>query len=184
MKKNNSKEIIRKEIKAKRNEMDENKINSMSEEVFDTLEILGVFQESQYIFIYKSLIGEVSTDNFIDKWIDSRHLFCPCIIDDQIKFRRIHRETQYTISKFGVSEPIGDDCIDFSKIDLIIVPGVAFDIHKNRLGFGKGYYDRFLQNKKVPKIGVCFDYQLLEHVPTDENDIKMDYIISENNLIW
>ena len=184
MKINNSKDIIRKDIRQKRSEMDESKIESMSNDVFDTLEILGVFQEAKYILVYKSLNGEVATDTFIEKWINEKELFCPCVIDDNLVFRNIKSNTQYTKSSFGVAEPIGDDLLDYSKIDLIIVPGVAFDIHKNRLGFGKGYYDKFLKNMTAPKLGICFDYQVLDKIPTTDNDIKMDYVISENNLIW
>ena len=184
MKKNNTKEEIREEIKKKRQEIDDNSIKSMSEDVFGTLEILGLFQEAKYILVYKSLKGEVSTENFIEKYIDSKKLFCPCIIENNMIFRQISPNTQYIKSNFGIDEPIGEHFSDYSKIDLVIVPGIAFDIYKNRLGFGKGYYDKFLKNIKAPKLGICFDYQLLEKIPITENDIKMDYIISENNLIW
>ncbi|MCF0205812.1 MAG: 5-formyltetrahydrofolate cyclo-ligase, partial [Bacteroidales bacterium] len=63
--------------------------------------------------------------------------------------------------------------------DLIIVPGVAFDRNGNRLGRGRGYYDRFLcKYPKVEKIGICFDFQLLEEIPTEPTDIRMDKVVS------
>jgi 5-formyltetrahydrofolate cyclo-ligase len=64
------------------------------------------------------------------------------------------------------------------------VPGIAFDRKMNRLGRGKGYYDRFLSKISAPKIGICFDFQLLDKIPAESTDIKMDYIVSENELIW
>lgn len=63
---------------------------------------------------------------------------------------------------------------------MIIVPGVAFDNNNNRLGRGKAYYDKLLKESKSYKVGVCFDFQLIEEVPVDEYDIKMDLIISES----
>ena len=65
------------------------------------------------------------------------------------------------------------------KIDLIIVPGICFDKANNRLGFGKGYYDKYLANKNIKKFGICFKEQLLDDIPTDNNDIKMDLIITD-----
>ena len=83
------------------------------------------------------------------------------------------------VSSYHIQEPIGKIFEDYSTIDVIIVPGVAFDNQGNRLGRGKGYYDRFL--KKIPatkKIGICFDFQMIEQIPTEKNDIPMDDIIT------
>jgi len=68
---------------------------------------------------------------------------------------------------------------------LIIVPGVAFDLNLNRIGYGKGYYDRFLSkvSKNVPKIALAYDFQVLESISEGENDIKMDMIITEKRII-
>ncbi|HQG08910.1 MAG TPA: 5-formyltetrahydrofolate cyclo-ligase, partial [Dysgonamonadaceae bacterium] len=73
--------------------------------------------------------------------------------------------------------------VDFDSIDLIIVPGVAFDRKLNRLGRGKGYYDRLLSQLKSPKIGICFDFQLLESIPVEDWDIKMDMIVAQNEIV-
>jgi 5-formyltetrahydrofolate cyclo-ligase len=80
---------------------------------------------------------------------------------------------------FGIPEPSGELFKDYNEIDLILVPGVAFDIENNRMGRGKAYYDKLLSSLKAFKLGVCFDFQLLQSVPTDEHDIKMDRILSE-----
>lgn len=61
---------------------------------------------------------------------------------------------------------------------------MAFDRKMNRMGRGKAYYDRFLPKVKVPKLGICFEFQLFDEIPADRNDVKMDYIVSENELIW
>ena len=66
---------------------------------------------------------------------------------------------------------------DKNKIDLFLVPGVSFDVNGNRMGFGKGYYDRYLSNLDVYKIGICFEEQISESIPTDKYDVKMNEII-------
>ena len=79
---------------------------------------------------------------------------------------------------FGIQEPTGELFTDYDTIDVAIIPGMAFDAEGHRLGRGKGYYDRFLS--RVPhlyKIGLCFSWQLVDHVPYDEHDIKMDEVI-------
>ena len=78
-----------------------------------------------------------------------------------------------------------DNLIPNDEIELIIVPGVCFDLKRNRLGFGGGYYDRFLENKNMNIIGICFDEQLSkdEFIPANETDIKMNKIITESYII-
>jgi len=155
-----------------------------SEEVFAVLEITGEFQRARSIFIYNSLSDEVSTTAFIEKWEDRKDFYLPVVDGNDLFFCKYSKDTAYKKSSLGVFEPNGESLKDHSEIDIIIVPGVAFDRKMNRMGRGKGYYDRFLAGFKAKKIGICFDYQLFDDIPCDRNDIKMDIIISENDLIW
>ena len=70
-----------------------------------------------------------------------------------------------------------------ADIDIVIVPGVAFDKKYNRMGYGKGYYDRFLKDMTALKIGVCHSFQLVDEIPSEPHDIKMDMIVTERE-IW
>lgn len=155
-----------------------------SEEVLSVLEIVGVFQDAKHILIYNGMDGEVATLDFIKKWESDKKFYLPVTYKENIAFRAYTSTTELVKSNFGVLEPVGEDITNYSFVDLIIVPGVAFDRKKNRVGYGKGYYDRFLSSTKAPKVGICFDFQLLDNVPFDEHDTKMDYLISENDLIW
>lgn len=155
-----------------------------SEEVLSILEITGVFQEAKTILIYNSLPDEVSTLDFIDRWSQLKDFYLPVVTDNGLVFRKHSPSASFHQSALGIYEPEGNDFIDFKKVDIVIVPGVAFDRKMNRLGRGKGYYDRFLPKISAPKIGICFDFQLLDQIPIEPTDIKMDYIISENELIW
>ncbi len=86
-------------------------------------------------------------------------------------------------NKFGIYEPSNTCGIEKENIDVIVVPAVAFDEEGYRLGYGGGYYDRFLENIKAVKIGVCFDFQILNALPKEEHDIKMDVVISEKRTL-
>ena len=84
---------------------------------------------------------------------------------------------------FSVFEPQNTKQADASDIDVVIVPGIAFDKTGGRIGFGKGCYDKFLQNTNAIKIGFCYEFQLYDSLPGEEHDVKMDYIITEEKLI-
>lgn len=160
-------------------------LQSMSDEVFSVLEITGNFQSAKNIFIYNSMADEVSTLSFINRWMHEKKFYLPVVEGTELVFRAYDEKQEYSVSKLGVYEPLGDDFTDYGMIDLIIVPGVAFDRKMNRLGRGKGFYDRFLPKlPKATKVGVCFDFQLLTTIPTEKDDIKMDMLVSENELIW
>jgi len=81
---------------------------------------------------------------------------------------------------FGILEPEGESFTELQDIDLIIVPGVAFDKNNNRLGRGKAYYDKLLNYVNCHKYGVCFDFQLVPNVPADQHDVKMDKVITDS----
>ena len=95
----------------------------------------------------------------------------------------LHRYTgkdDLKVGAFGIMEPCGEVFDDYEAIDVAVIPGMAFDSGCHRLGRGKGYYDRFLPllHARVYKIGVCFPFQLLDSIPTDEHDIAMDAVLS------
>lgn len=156
----------------------------MSEEVFSVIEITGVFNEASKIFIYNAMDDEVATMPLIERWMDKKEFYLPVIESGEMVLRKLDKSTKFEKSKLGILEPKGEDFTDLSKLDLIIVPGVAYDRLSNRLGRGGGYYDRFLSQIKAPKMGICFDFQLVDNVPTEPWDVKMNLIVSENELIW
>jgi 5-formyltetrahydrofolate cyclo-ligase len=178
------KDKLRKEISVFKKKYTSDELYNRSQEVFSVLELTGIFQESRTIFIYNSLGDEVQTFDFIRKWNSGKDFYLPVIEKDEMVFRRYASNTCFQQSTFGIMEPVGDNYTDYKKVDLIIIPGVAFDRKMNRMGRGKAYYDRFLPKLKAPKLGICFEFQLFDEIPADKNDVKMDYIVSENELIW
>lgn len=147
--------------------------------IVDKLINLDIYKKAKVIALYKSMINEVDTSYLINYSLDSKIVLLPRIINDRMFFIMINKTTKYTKSSIGVLEPIGDI---YNNIDLIIVPGVAFDSKFNRIGFGKGYYDKYLVDKNIYKIGLCFSDQIVDDVPNNNYDIKMDMIITENRV--
>lgn len=90
-------------------------------------------------------------------------------------------------SNYGILEPpfVEGNTIEPNRFDVIIVPGSAFDINKNRMGYGAGFYDRFLRRTSIEccKIGICFDFQVSEKIPFDEYDVPLDLLVTEKRII-
>lgn len=153
-----------------------------AEKVFSTIENMPEFQQAEKILLYWSLPDELPTHFFIEKWSKEKQIFLPSIKDSEVVIKLFINAQQMKPGLFNIAEP--DNEYKFNNdIDLIIVPGIAFDKAKNRLGRGKGYYDRFLSRTKAIKWGVGFDCQLLEKIPSNHFDIKMDKIIVPSAII-
>ena len=146
--------------------------------IVDKLLNLDIYKKAKVIALYRSLKDEVDTSLLIAKSLKEKIVLLPKVMDNKMIFIRINQDTIFKKSTFGVLEPIGEVFND--NIDLIIVPGVSFDKELNRLGFGSGYYDKYLSNKNIYKIGIGFDAQIVSNLPVDNYDIKMDMIITDN----
>ena len=183
-KRQQEKDKLRKEISALKKSYSPDELYSKSQEVLSIVEISGVFQSAKTIFIYNSLNDEVQTSGFIHKWGEEKNFYLPVVEGDDLYFRHCASTQEFKQSALGIMEPIGDNFTDYAKVDLIIVPGVAFDRHMNRMGRGRGFYDRFLPQLQAPRMGICFDFQLQDRIPAGDDDVKMNYIVSENEFMW
>ena len=142
-----------------------------------SLEQLAVFKEASTLLFYYSLPDEVNTHQFIEKWCRLKTILLPVVVGDELELRIYTGLKDLAVGAYGIMEPTGKLFTDFDQIDLAIIPGVAFDMNGNRLGRGKGYYDRLLPKIKAEKIGICFPFQLVEEVPAEPFDIRMNQII-------
>lgn len=141
--------------------------------------------------LFISFNNEVLTKPIIDNSIKhEKQVFIPVTVPktkEIIVSELLNFEEDLEVGTFGLLEPKKDFLRPYSpeQLDLIIVPGVAFDSRGYRIGYGAGYYDRFLAkiDNDVPKISLAFDMQIINHVPNEEYDIPVDYIITESNFI-
>lgn len=172
------KQSIRKAIRLLKKSQTLQEKKAESEQVWIAMESHPFFQKSKNILIYWSMDDEVETPDFIRKWQHIKQFLLPCVEGDNLEIKYFNDDTDLRAGElFQIPEPKGDAIRDYSMIDLVIVPGVAFDRNKQRLGRGKGYYDKTLCKIKAPKIGVCFSFQYLDEIPTNEYDIPMDDVI-------
>jgi len=174
------KEEIRKKILTKR------EIYSDWEE--DSLKVLKNLLTLSWLFdynvfmLYYSHRKEVDTKPIINHLLNlSKIVLLPRVKGPDILPIQIHDLENLYIGYGGIKEPRGN--VYEGKIDVVIVPAVAFDIHGYRLGYGKGYYDRFLPKiEPVIKVGLAFDFQILDKIPHDPYDVKIDYIITPTQI--
>lgn len=138
------------------------------------------FRKAQTVLLYCSLPDEVDTHAFLTRWGGKKRLLLPVVDGKDMFLRCFTSEADLRSGAFGIDEPIGEPFSALSEIDLVIVPGQAFDLAGHRLGRGKGYYDRFLMHPALHayKLGLCLPCQLVEEVPTEDYDVVMDEVIS------
>lgn len=153
-------------------------LKELSDEVLNKLEADPLFEKAQTILMYYSLKDEVQTHDFVERWGKKKKILLPVVVGDDLVLRTYAGKDHLAEGAFHIDEPTGTTFTDYDAIDLVIVPGVAFDSNGNRLGRGKGYYDRLLPRIGAAKIGICFPFQLLKEIPTEPFDKKMDKIIS------
>lgn len=146
--------------------------------------VISLLSKYHVIGIYASMDDEVFTDELIIELLKlSKVVVLPRIEDDHISFYQITSLDDLEVQgKYQIREPMGHNRPK-EPIEAIIVPGISFDMKKNRLGFGKAYYDKYLSKLDIYKIGICFDELIVDELPTEEWDIKMDIVISDKRMI-
>lgn len=149
----------------------------------------SLYENSTVIALYSSFCGEVQTGLIIEKALSGgKKVVMPKIKMEQctMKFIPISKEDDLVENACGFKEPLHEDLEGFasSGINLIVVPGVAFDLGGNRLGMGKGYYDRALGSViRNNIVALAYEFQVMDAVPSDSHDVPMGTIITEERII-
>lgn len=174
---------LRQKVRMMKRLLSEEEKQAASVAAFERLEQTAAFQLADRILIYNSLPDEVYTPAFIKHWESRKQFYLPRVNGDDLDILP-YNGNQLEIGSFNIEEPTGDDIVDISEIELIIVPGMAFDKKGNRCGRGKGYYDRLLKTSLATKIGIAYHFQISEDdIPTEAHDIPMDIVISDRCTI-
>ena len=148
---------------------------------------LSETEKAETIALYCSMPEEVETDGLIIKLFEKRKTVCvPLVTKKEMVFIRIRSlEDLKNTGSFGIREPVyrRENIVPADHIELAVFPGLAFDKEGNRVGYGGGYYDRaFAGNDITEKIAFCFSCQLLDRVPSEAHDLKVDKIITEESI--
>lgn len=176
-----NKDDIRRRVKARKSLLTEMERISSASDVFSRLEQLAAFAMSDHILIYNSLPDELSTREFIDRWKDKKKFYLPRVNGVDLDILPFDRQRMH-IGAFRIEEPSGTDISDPRSIEMVIVPAVAYDRNGNRIGRGKGYYDRLLGRTKAIRIGVAYDFQIVDEFEVEPHDIPVDIVITESSI--
>lgn len=180
---------IRKRILNNRKNLSTKEVSIKSHIIYEKLIKTKSYSESNYIMVYMDFRNEVETKEIIKHILkDSKIPVIPISIPatKELLLSKLTDFSHLQPGAYGILEPKKDKIspCDPQLIDLILVPGVAFDKSGYRLGYGAGYYDRFISSLKQPvyTIGLSFDLQIIDKVPIDSHDQKLDCIITETHI--
>lgn len=151
---------------------------SQSADILAALEAHPAFRAAHTVLLYYSLQDEVDTHEFVQKWSEEKRILLPVVVGNELELRVYTGPRDLATGAYGIEEPTGELFTDYQAIDFAVIPGVAFDAAGNRLGRGKGYYDRLLPRLTAFKAGICFPFQFVEDVPAEPFDIGMDTVIT------
>lgn len=181
-----NKSELRRINKEKRRSLSYDEIKEKSKKASVLFLKSDIYKNAKTIMLYYPLGNETDTSyifecaakdkkNIVYPITDMKTNYLTAVIADD--------GTSFSKGGYSVFEPNSDKVIDKNTIDVVIVPGIAFDKKGYRVGFGKGCYDRFLEDINALKIGFCYNFQIADAILFDEHDICMDYLISEDGLI-
>lgn len=182
------KEELRSHFLKKRNNLSGKEVEERSRHIIKRVLKTGEFQVAETIHSYVSIQKnrEVDTFRFLETCLQmNKQVVVPKIVGEgQLNHFEIDSLDDLRENSWGVPEPVDGKEISVRELDLVIVPMVAGDRNKNRIGYGAGYYDRFLQSCSVPKMGLLFDCQLYDNtLPVENFDIPLDILITESQRI-
>ena len=176
-----NKDVLRKHYKQLRRDIAHKEQKSKS--ICEAVKRLPIWRTAHTVALYASLPDEVDTAPLIAAALEAGKTVClPKVQGSTMQFFQITDACEYTTGAFGIREPLSEIPVDKETIDVMIVPLLAADREHYRLGFGGGYYDRYLADAQSSTIGICFREQLSPvPLPHEVHDITLDMIITDEN---
>ncbi|NPD47561.1 5-formyltetrahydrofolate cyclo-ligase [Lentimicrobium sp. S6] len=172
------KKALRRKVKELKSQHTLAQKKELSTPILKKIEESSVFKSSDIIMAYWSMDDEVFTHDFVMKWAEQKRIILPVVNGDELELKEFKGVDKLIAGEnFGIPEPNGPIFETPEQIQMIIVPGVAFDKNNNRMGRGKAYYDKLLRASKAYKLGLCFSFQVFEEVPFDDLDVQMDSVV-------
>lgn len=178
-----TKQNIRKQVFQLREAADPSEVALASKVICQKVTELPSFKTAEWIYTYIDFNNEVMTREIVEKaWQNGKRVAAPKVEGRELVFYEITSYQQLMPGYFGVPEP--EDCSAANREDaLIIVPGVAFDPDRHRIGYGQGFYDRYLSRHTLhPTVAVAFDFQVMKEVPSDPQDVLPDMLITQSHI--
>ena len=180
------KHAIRQEMLARRKQIEAATCDQLSLQAQQQLIESDCFNVARVLALYSSINNEVQTDLlFAAARAEGKRVCYPRIKSEELEFVEVVAPGALVSGRFGVAEPQSGQSVPVAEVDLIVVPGVAFDRVGHRLGYGKGFYDRELAraSNTAVSVGLCFDFQLCERLPRESHDQPVQFLATEASFI-
>jgi 5-formyltetrahydrofolate cyclo-ligase len=183
------KQTLREKVLKERSLISEATWRGSSQKIIEALQATDFYKEAKVVHTYLSMNSrrEVATDFLIENLFNSDKRVVVPITDFEtgsLTHTEIDSTSELKVNKWGVLEPEESEEFDISELDLIVIPMAAAGRKGSRLGYGKGFYDRFLEKTEAKKVGLVFNVFLFDEIPTEEFDEKLDVIITEEEVIF
>jgi 5-formyltetrahydrofolate cyclo-ligase len=174
---------LRKQFLDSRDALSLDFIKITSKQIQDNLRKIDFFRNAKNVGAYYSIGSEVQTHDILQEILNSgKQLALPKVVKNDLIFKTITSFSDLEQGNFSVMEP-KDKCEAIKNLDIMIVPAIALTREGFRLGYGFGYYDRFLHGKKLKTIALSYAKQIIKSFPHDSHDIKMDFIVTEDEVM-
>lgn len=177
--------LLRKKMAARRKDMSSPEVDELSRQIVKRLEQLQPLIKAEVIMGYSSIKNEVNLIPWLEQLKEQgRTILLPRVQGDRLEAIEVKDWKDMGSGSFGIREPLGEP-FAADKIDVVLVPGLVFDANGYRLGYGKGYYDRFLPrlNKQCFNCGVCYEYQVVDSVFPHSEDVPVHWIVTDRSEI-
>ena len=173
------KKALRSQIKEQKRQMTVSQIETASARLGQMFAETKLYQQAKTIYGYLPYNQEVRTTPILARALqDGKRVAVPKIYGDEMKFIYLTDFSQLEISSFGIPEPIADEPVADDPTALVLMPGLAFTEKGDRMGYGGGFYDKFLDSEpNHPTIALCYDFQVVADLPTQEHDIPVDMVL-------
>ena len=173
------KQALRKEIRDKKRAMTEAEIVAASQRLAELFVASEAYRQAKTIYGYLPYTQEVRTVPMLEQALaDGKRVAVPKCYGDEMRFIYLEDLSQVEKGYCGIPEPIADEPVADDKTALVLMPGLAFDPQGHRMGYGGGFYDKFLEKEpNHPTIALCYEFQMLEHLETEAHDIPVDTVL-------
>lgn len=179
------KKTLRSQIKEQKRQMTAHQIESASQRLTELFVATEQYRQAKTVYGYLPYNQEVRTTGLLQRALqEGKRVAVPKIYGDEMRFIYLDDLSLVEKSSFGIPEPIADEPVADDPTALVLMPGLAFTKRGDRMGYGGGYYDKFLANEPHhPTVALCYDFQIVDRIPTDDYDIPVDIVLSAKGEI-
>lgn len=173
------KKLLRANIRRKKREMTQEQIAAASERLAEKLYATEQYRNARTVYGYLPYNQEVRTVPMLERALaDGKRVAVPKVYGDEMKFIYMTDLSLVEKSDMGIPEPVADGPLGDDPTALVLMPGLAFTVKGDRMGYGGGYYDKFLAREPDhPTVALCYDFQMVEDLPTQDHDIPVDVVL-------